>query len=142
MDTLGRYTEVIVRWMDRIASGLPPLIFGDGRQTMDLVFVSDVARANILAAVSDSTDEIFNIASGTETSLDDLARSLVVVMESDLAPQYGPERSVNAVPRRLLDTRKAHRVLGFSAEIELKDGLERLVAWWRQLKGVDAKRVQ
>ena len=139
MDTRGRYTEVIVRWMERIDSGLSTLIFGDGRQTMDFVFVSDVARANILAALSEATDEVFNIANGAETSLDDLVRLLAAVMESGLAPQYGPQRSVNAVPRRLLDTRKAHSALGFSAEVDLKEGLERLVAWWRQSKGAGAK---
>ena len=139
MDTQGRYTEVFVRWMERIASGLSPLIFGDGRQTMDLVFVTDVARANILAAQSDATDEVFNIASGTETNLNDLARSLATVMGSDLMPQYVPKHSVNAVSRRLLDTRKARSILGFSAEIGLIDGLERLVAWWRQSKAADTK---
>jgi UDP-glucose 4-epimerase len=139
MDTQGRYTEVFVRWMERIASGLSPLIFGDGGQTMDFVFVADVARANILAAQSDATDVVLNIASGTETSLNDLARSLAAVMGSDLMPQYVTKHSVNAVSRRLLDTRKAHRVLGFSAEIGLINGLERLVEWWRQSKAADIK---
>ena len=50
MDVHGLYTEVLVRWMERIADGQPPLIFGDGRQTMDFVFTADIARANVLAA--------------------------------------------------------------------------------------------
>ena len=73
MDIYGVYTEVLIRWMDRIIAGEPPLIFGDGKQTMDFVYVTDIARANILAAQSDVTDEVFNVASGTETSLNDLA---------------------------------------------------------------------
>ena len=73
MDIYGAYTEVFIRWMDRIAAGQPPVIFGDGKQTMDFVYVEDIARANILAAQADVTDEVFNIASGTETSLNELA---------------------------------------------------------------------
>src|SRR5215210_4905587 len=73
MDIYGAYTEVLIRWMDRIMGGQPPMIFGDGSQTMDFVHVEDIARANILALKSDVTDEVFNVASGVETSLDDLA---------------------------------------------------------------------
>ena len=74
MDVHGLYTEVLVRWMERIADGQPPLIFGDGRQTMDFVFTRDIARANILAATSDVTEGVYNVASGEETSLLGLAR--------------------------------------------------------------------
>src|SRR5579863_10639478 len=104
MDMHGVYTEVLIRWMERISDGLPPLIYGDGSYTMDFVHVHDIARANILAATADATDEVFNVASGVETSLDDLANSLLKVMDSDLKPEYGPARKVNAVPRRLAET--------------------------------------
>ena len=77
MDIHGVYTEVLVRWMERIAAGLPPVILGDGSQTMDFVDVGDIARANILAARSDVTDEVFNVASGQETSLHELAHALL-----------------------------------------------------------------
>ena len=76
MDIYGAYTEVLIRWMERIAAGQPPLIFGDGKQTMDFVYIEDIARANILATQADVTDEVFNIASGTETSLNELAAAL------------------------------------------------------------------
>jgi UDP-glucose 4-epimerase len=132
MDVHGVYTEVLVRWMERIAAGQPPLILGDGSQTMDFVFVDDVARANILAAEADVTDEVFNVAAGVEVSLTDLAHALLEVMGSDLTPEYGPERKVNAVPRRLADTHRAARQLAFDAEIDLKQGLKQLVAWWGQ----------
>jgi UDP-glucose 4-epimerase len=131
MDIHGRYTEVLVRWMERIAAGQPPLILGDGKQTMDFVYVEDVARANILALQSECSDEVFNIASGTETSLYDLAMTLLHVMDSDLQPEYGPERKVNPVPRRLAATEKAERLLGFRTQVDLQDGLQRLVAWWQ-----------
>jgi UDP-glucose 4-epimerase len=131
MDLEGKYTEVLIRWMQRIAAGQPPLILGDGRQTMDFVYIDDVARANVLALASDVSDEVFNVASGTETSLRELAAALLGVMASGQRPEHGPERSVNAVTRRLADVRKAERMLGFRAQVGLQQGLARLVAWWR-----------
>jgi UDP-glucose 4-epimerase len=131
MDIYGVYTEVLIRWMERIAAGEPPLILGDGTQTMDFVYVDDIARVNILAAKADVTDDVFNVASGVETSLNELAAALLAVMGSDLTPEYGPARRVNAVPRRLAGTSKARALLGFEAQIGLDEGLRRLVVWWR-----------
>ena len=131
MDVHGAYTEVLIRWMERIAAGQSPLIFGDGTQTMDFVHVHDIARANILAAKAALTDDIVNIACGVETSLNDLATALLRAMDSGLRPQHGPARKVNPVPRRLANVRKAQNVLGFEATIALETGLRDLVAWWR-----------
>jgi UDP-glucose 4-epimerase len=131
MDVHGLYTEVLIRWMERIAEGLPPLIFGDGSQTMDFVHVEDIARANILAATADVTDDVFNVASGEETSLAELARRLLDAMGSSLSTEFGPERSVNKVSRRLADTSRARELIGFEAEIGLDEGLTGLVDWWR-----------
>jgi UDP-glucose 4-epimerase len=130
MDLHGKYTEVLIRWIERIDRGEPPLILGDGHQTMDFVYIDDVARSNILALQSDVEDEVFNIASGTETSLRRLAEVLVGVMGSSLQPQFGPERGVNAVGRRLADVSKARRLLGFESRVSLETGLARLVEWW------------
>jgi UDP-glucose 4-epimerase len=132
MDIFGVYTEVLIRWMERIATGQPPLILGDGTQTMDLIYVEDVARANILAAQADVSNEAFNVASGVETSLIDLARLLLKVMGSDLQPDYGPTRQVNLAQRRLANVSKANRMLGFRSAVNLEDGLHRLVSWWRE----------
>nr|WP_308129489.1 NAD-dependent epimerase/dehydratase family protein [Actinoplanes polyasparticus] len=131
MDIYGLYTEVLIRWMERIESGAPPLILGDGLATMDFVHVADIARANILAARADVTDEVFNVASGAETSLRELAQALSDVMKSDLAPEFGPARAVNGVTRRLADTSAAADRLGFRASLNLHEGLEGLVDWWR-----------
>jgi UDP-glucose 4-epimerase len=131
MDIHGVYTEVLVRWMERISAGTAPLINGDGSQTMDFVYIEDVARANILAAQADATDAVFNVASGVETSLLELASSLLEAMGSDLSVQFGPERAVNKVPRRLADTSLARERLGFEAAVGLDEGLRRLVDWWR-----------
>ena len=108
MDVHGAYTEVFIRWMERIAAGQPPMIFGDGTQTMDFVYVDDIARANILAARAPVSDDVFNVASGTEISLqrvrrDAAARHGVAICRSSTAPA----RKVNRVPRRLADTWRA-----------------------------------
>ena len=131
MDIHGKYTEVLIRWMERIDAGQPLLILGDGTQTMDFVYVEDIARANLLALASDVSDDVFNVASGVETSLNDLAAALSRVMNVRPDAEYGPERKVNAVPRRLASTEKAERMLGFVAQVSLEDGLSRLVEWWR-----------
>jgi UDP-glucose 4-epimerase len=134
MDVHGLYTEVLVRWMERIVDGQPPLIFGDGMQTMDFVHTRDIARANLLAATSPAVEGVYNIASGEETSLRGLADALLRAMGSDLGVEHGPDRAVNGVVRRLADTAAAERDLGFRAEIGLEDGLRELVAWWTPLR--------
>jgi UDP-glucose 4-epimerase len=131
MDIHGLYTEVLIRWMERIDAGQPPLIMGRGTQTMDFIYTDDIARANLLAASSPVTDEVFNIGSGTETSLLELAHALMRVMGNELDIEFGPERSVNAVTRRIADVSAAAARLGWKAEVDLHDGLEKLVSWWR-----------
>jgi UDP-glucose 4-epimerase len=138
MDIHGVYTEVLVRWMERIAAGLPPIILGDGTQTMDFVFIGDIARANVLAAQADVTDDVFNIACGVETSLNELAQMLLKVMGSDLSIEYGPERKVNKVSRRRADISRARDRLGWEPEIDMEEGLTRLVAWWRSEPAPDS----
>ncbi|MFD4638784.1 NAD-dependent epimerase/dehydratase family protein [Lentzea sp. NPDC058436] len=134
MDVHGLYTEVLIRWMERIVDGKSPLIFGDGAQTMDFVHVHDIARANILAAKAPVTDAVYNIASSKETSLKELALALLAAMDSDLPLEHGPERKVNGVTRRLADISLAATELGWKPEIEMDGGLRDLVAWWRAEK--------
>ncbi|MDQ2584277.1 SDR family NAD(P)-dependent oxidoreductase [Saccharothrix yanglingensis] len=142
MDAHGKYTEVLIRWMERIAGGEPPLIFGDGAQTMDFVHVHDIARANVLAAKAPVTDTVYNIASAQETSLKELARALLAAMDSDLPLEHGPERAVNGVTRRLADISAAARDLGWKPEIGLVDGLRGLVRWWVGLGDEAAEAVR
>ena len=138
MDIHGVYTEVLVRWMERIAAGEAPIILGAGDQTMDFVYVDDVARANLCAAVAPVSDVVCNVGTGIETSLSELAATLLRVMGADTAPEYGPERAVNRVPRRLADVARARELLGFQAEVGLEEGLRRLVAWWRSERAATA----
>jgi UDP-glucose 4-epimerase len=135
MDAHGRYTEVLIRWMERIDAGLPPLIEGDGLQTMDFVDVRDAADANIAAARSCITSGAYNIGRGEEVSLKDLANSLAQAMgRADLTAQHIAPRRTATVARRLADTSAAEADLGFTAQISLREGLEDLVAWWRKQK--------
>jgi UDP-glucose 4-epimerase len=131
MDAEGAYTEVMIRWMERLAAGLPPVLFGEGDDTMDFVYVEDVARANLAAAVAPVTDDVFNVASGEETSLSGLAAALARAMGGGPPPERAPARAVAAVPRRLADVSRARRLLGWQARVPLEEGLARLVGWWR-----------
>jgi UDP-glucose 4-epimerase len=130
MDIHGVYTEVLIRWMDRIEQGQPPLIFGDGTQSMDFVYVTDVARANIAALIADESDAVFNVATGVETTLTELSQRLCEVMgRPDLQAEYHEERKVNPVRHRLGSTTLAREKLGFVATVDLRQGLSELVKW-------------
>jgi UDP-glucose 4-epimerase len=136
MDAVGKYTEVMIRWMERIEAGQAPIVFGTGDQTMDFVFVEDIARANVLAAKAAVSDEVFNVATGVETSLLELAQAMLETMGSTLQLEYGPARVGTDVPRRLADVSKAETLLGFRARVSLREGLARLVDWWRSQQTV------
>ena len=131
MDVFGAYTEVLIRWMEAIAAGQKPIIFGDGTDTMDFVHVEDIARANLLAATAPVSDAVFNVGSGVETSLNGLADLLLSIMRSPQRPEHAPPRKVNPVRRRLASVEAAERQLGFRARVSLEDGLRALVSWWQ-----------
>src|SRR5262249_37270034 len=138
MDVTGVYTEVLVRWLDAIDAGKPPLIFGDGSQSMDFVYVDDVARANLLAARSDITDDVFNLGTGVQTTLNELCHLVLRLTGSSLQPEYGERRRVANVLRRRAAVEKAERVLGFRAEVALESGLQEFIRWREAAKPVAA----
>lgn len=127
----------LIRWMERIDAGLPPVILGDGTDIIDLVHVEDVARANLLAAAVPLTDEVFNIGSGVTTRVIDLAQALLDEMGSPLAPEFAGIPASNPVPVRQADTIRARHVLGFEASVMLESGLKSLVSWWRSQREPD-----
>ena len=144
MDTHGKYTEVLIRWHKMIKEGKPPVIYGEGNQTMDFIHVADVARANILALKAEAKDEIFNVASSQEISLKELCLALLKAMSSDLAPTYIPmpdQRKKVEVTRRLADISKASNLLGFKPKISLKEGLNDLVRWLEQIPSLIESQV-
>ena len=138
MDLDGVYTEVLIRWLDAIEGGKPPLIFGDGEQSMDFVFVEDVARAYLLAVTSDIDDDVFNVGTGVQTSLNELCKLVLQLMGSRLRPEYRPARSVGHVQRRRASTEKAARLLRFEAAVPLQQGLSELIKWRQAVKSMQA----
>jgi UDP-glucose 4-epimerase len=129
MDITGVYTEVLIRWLEAIEAGKPPLIFGDGTQSMDFVYVEDVARINLLAASSAVTDEVFNVGTGIQTSLGELCQLVLELTGSSLQPEYREARKVANVQSRRAAVEKAKKMLGFEASVSLKEGLRELIEW-------------
>jgi UDP-glucose 4-epimerase len=138
MDTVGVYTEVMIRWLDAIEANQPPLIFGTGEQSMDFVFVGDVARANLLALEGDVTDEVFNVGTGVQTSLKQLCDLILKLNNSSLKPDYRETRRVGNVQARRAAVEKAKNILGFSSEVALEQGLSELIRWKRAAKAAPA----
>jgi UDP-glucose 4-epimerase len=130
MDTDGKYTEVMIKWLDCIRDGKQPAIFGDGTDSMDFVHVKDVAHANVLALLSDVSDEAFNVGDQAETNLIQMLDALLKVNGSDLNPVFKEANSVNPVSRRLADISKAKNLLGYSPALSLEQGLKELSKWY------------
>lgn len=137
MDAFDGNAELMIRWLEQIAVGQRPLIFGDGAQSLDFVYVGDVARANLLAMQSPVSDEVCNVATGRQTSLLELATMLLQVLgRNDLIPAYQAERGPTPVRRRHGDVRKAQELLGFSAQVDLREGVQALIEWWTGAQAV------
>ena len=130
MDTDGKYTEVMIKWLDCIRDNKQPAIYGDGTDSMDFVHVKDIAHANVLALISDVTDEAFNVGDQIETSLSDLLNALLKVNKSQLKPIFKEANSINPVSRRLADISKASKLLGYKPAITLEQGLKELTDWY------------
>ncbi len=129
----GAYLDVIMHFLNRIEQGQPPVIHGDGSQTVDLIYVEDVARLNVLALKSDVTNEFINGATGAETSLRQLAELLCrLAGRPDLKPIYEP-RDSRLVSRRCGCPKKAKARLGFEPRISVEEGMRRVIAWRRAL---------
>ena len=129
-DMKSVYTTVIMKVLDRIDQGLRPLVYGDGSQTYDFVYVEDIARANVLAAKSDVSDRCYNVGRGVGTTVRELVERLLRLTGSALTIQYEPAGQT-FVTQRIGSIANAKRDLGFEATTELMDGLGRLMAWRR-----------
>jgi len=119
------YTSVINVFIKRVLAGAPPIINGGGDQTLDFTHVSDIVRANILAMESDVENEIFNVGSGKQCALWELAEKILKLMGSELRPEYS-KRDV-PITKRQCDNSKIKRLFGFKCEVFLKDGLHDLI---------------
>jgi UDP-glucose 4-epimerase len=130
-DYKGTYIAVIMKILDRIDQGLPPVIYGDGSQAYDFVYVSDCAAANICAMKSDQTDLFYNVGRGIQTSVRELAEMILEITGSDLNIQYEPS-GITFVQNRVGSTEKAETEIGFRARVGLRKGLRKLIEWRKQ----------
>jgi UDP-glucose 4-epimerase len=128
MDYQGTYVSVIMKTLDRIFAGQPPVIYGDGTQMYDFIYVEDVAQANILGMQADCFDEFFNIGMGIGTTINELVDILLELTGSSLKPEYRPQAQ-SFVTHRVGSTDKAERLLKFKAKTPLLEGLRRVVEW-------------
>lgn len=130
MDTDGKYTEVMIKWLDCIRDNKAPVIHGDGSTSMDFIYVKDVAEANVMALLSEVTDENFNIGYSRETSLKELLELMIKTNESRIKPVFTESNAVNPVSRRLSDNNKAGKLLNFYPKTKLEQGLKELSEWY------------
>ena len=127
----GPYSEhkasVIARFMDWARQGKPLIIYGDGKQTRDFIHVDDVCQAIhlCLTAADSIAGKLFQIASGVETNIDELAKMIKEIIERNVPTIYEPKRK-GEIERNYSDITKARRVLGFKPKVTLKQGLHDL----------------
>lgn len=133
MDSLGKYTEVMIKWLNCIMRNKDPEIHGYGNTTMDFIYISDVVKANISALLKDVSDMTFNIGSGKETSLTELLNILLKLNRSKLKPVFVNNDNNNPVNRRHSDVSLAAKHLGFKTEVTLEEGLKRTSDWYFQI---------
>jgi UDP-glucose 4-epimerase len=138
-DYKGTYIAVIMKILDRLDQGLPPILYGDGSQAYDFIYVSDCARANVCALKSDATDSFYNVGSGTRTSLRELCELILEITGSSESIQYEPAGKT-FVTNRIGSTRKAEKEIGFRTTIGLREGLVRLIEWRDTHKQLVAER--
>lgn len=127
-DYKGTYIAVIMKILDRIDQGLPPVVYGDGSQAYDFIYVSDTARANVCAMKSNATDSFYNVGSGVQTSIKELTEMILKIKGSDLKIQYEPAGQT-FVTNRIGDPKKAIKEIGFEYKVNLEQGLKKLIEW-------------
>jgi UDP-glucose 4-epimerase len=128
MDYRGAYVSVIMKVLDRVLAGEPPVIFGDGSQVYDFIYVDDAAEANVLAMKAECADEFFNVGTGVGTTVNDAVEHLLRLSGTGIRPIYRPEAQ-SFVTHRIGSTDKAEQMLGFRALTSIADGFRRVVEW-------------
>jgi UDP-glucose 4-epimerase len=141
-DYFGAYIAVIMKMLDAIDRGEPVVLFGDGSQAYDFVYVGDCANANVCAMKAVTTDRFYNVGTGVRTSLQELAELVLKVTGSDVGIRYEPA-GLTFVKNRIGSPDRATAEIGFSAVVPLEDGLRALIDWRRDHKReVDERRAR
>jgi UDP-glucose 4-epimerase len=142
-DYHGAYIAVIMKMLDAIDRGEGPTIFGDGSEAFDFVAVEDCARANVCAMKADVAARYYNVGTGKRTSLKGVAEMLLNLTGSNQAIQYAPRSQATLVRNRIGSPKRAKEEIGYEAEIDLTEGLRRLIDWRRNhIAEVEARRAK
>jgi len=128
-DYQGAYIAVIMKMLDAIDRGESPTILGDGSEAFDFVAVEDCAQANVRAMKASSSDTFYNVGTGIRTSLKELAELLLHLTSCPQPINYAPRSQATLVRNRIGCPLKAHTDIGYTAAIELREGLQRLIDW-------------
>jgi UDP-glucose 4-epimerase len=127
-DYKGTYIAVIMKILDNLDQGKAPIVYGDGSQAYDFIYVGDTAKANICALKADTVDTFYNVGIGIKTSIKELTEMLLKIYNSDLEIQYHPQGQT-FVTNRIGSTEKAEKEIGFRAKVQLEEGLKKLIDW-------------
>ena len=138
-DYRGAYIAVIMKILDRLDRGLPPIVYGDGSQAYDFIYVSDCAKANLCAVKADTTDTFYNVGRGIQTTVQELAETILEITHSDVKIQYEPQ-GTTFVTNRVGCPKKAEAEIGFEAKVDLRQGLRKLIEWRTDHKEEVARR--
>lgn len=128
-DYRGAYIAVIMKMLDAIDRGDSPTIMGDGSEAFDFVAVEDCGKANVCAMRADATDSFYNVGTGKRTSLKELAEKLLNLTGANRPINYAPRSTATLVRNRIGSPKKAAAEIGFTADIDLDEGLRRLIEW-------------
>jgi len=131
-DPTSQYSGVISRFMDALVSGKQPVIYGDGEQSRDFTYISNVVEANFRAVESSAAvGKVINVANGESVTLNQLLDTMKsIVGKGDVAPRYEPPRRGD-VRHSLADLTRARELLGYEPKVSLEDGLRRTFDWWK-----------
>lgn len=132
-DYKGTYIAVIMKILDKLDKGEEPVVYGDGSQSYDFIFVEDAASANVLGLKADTVDKFYNVGMGIKTSIKELTEILLKIYGSDKKIKFLPEGKT-FVTNRIGSTEKAEKELGFRAKTNLEEGLKKLIEWRKQHK--------
>jgi UDP-glucose 4-epimerase len=132
-DYRGAYIAVIMKILDAIDDNKAPTIYGDGGQAYDFVYVGDCARANVLAMKAEAVDRFYNVGTGVRTSIKELVDMVIELTQFRLAPRYEPA-GLTFVKNRIGSPKRAQAELGFSSQVDLRDGLQKLITWRAERK--------
>ncbi|MDQ4086650.1 MAG: NAD-dependent epimerase/dehydratase family protein [Pseudomonadota bacterium] len=141
-DYRGAYIAVIMKMLDAIDQGDSPTVLGDGSEAFDFVAVEDCGLANVRAMQAETSDRFYNVGTGRRTSLKELAELLLDLTGSNQPVRYAPRSTFTLVRNRIGSPGRATAEIGFTSEIELREGLQRLIAWRAAHKAqVEARRL-